>query len=66
MKKSSITDAKNKDEREFAMPNVLTALKAGAVAPQPMIERLIAAIKQHSLGCKQFDDITAVAFGRRV
>ncbi len=59
-----VTDAKNKDEKEFGMPNVLAGIKAGPVAPRPMIERLITAIKQHSVGCKQFDDITAVAFGR--
>jgi phosphoserine phosphatase RsbU/P len=60
-----VTDAKNKDDHEFHMPNVMAALKAGPQSPKPMVERLVAAIKQHSLGCKQFDDITVVAFGRQ-
>ena len=29
-----------------------------------MGERLVAAVKQHALGCKQYDDLTVVTFGR--
>jgi hypothetical protein len=29
-----------------------------------MAERLVNAVKQHALGCKQHDDITVAAFGR--
>jgi phosphoserine phosphatase RsbU/P len=60
-----VTDAKNKEDREFQMPSVLNAVQAGPVEPKTMVERLVAAVKQHSLGCKQFDDITVVAFGRQ-
>jgi sigma-B regulation protein RsbU (phosphoserine phosphatase) len=59
-----ITDAKNKDGREFGMANVLATLKAGPTAPQPMIEHLVAAVQAHSVGCKQFDDIAVASFGR--
>ena len=36
----------------------------GQGTPKSMGERLVSAVKQHSLGCKQVDDITVVAFGR--
>ena len=42
------------------------ALKAGPDDRQGRrCERLVAAVKQHSAGCKQHDDITIVCFGRR-
>jgi len=59
-----ITDAKNKDETEFQMSGVLTALKAGPMTPKAMGDRLVAACKKHFAGCKQHDDLTVVCFGR--
>jgi sigma-B regulation protein RsbU (phosphoserine phosphatase) len=59
-----VTEAKNKNEQEFQMERVFTALQSGPMSPRAMGERLVAAVKQHSLGCKQHDDITVVCFGR--
>lgn len=59
-----ITEATNKHGNEFQVEGVLTALKAGAMSPVAMGERLVAAVRKHSLGCKQHDDITVVSFGR--
>ena len=59
-----VTDAKNKEECDFQMDGIYAALKAGPLAPRVMAERLVAAVRQHALGCKQHDDITVVAFGR--
>jgi sigma-B regulation protein RsbU (phosphoserine phosphatase) len=59
-----ITEAKNKQEAEFQMEGIYTALKAGPMTPQAMGERLVTAVKKHFVGCKQHDDITVVCFGR--
>jgi serine phosphatase RsbU (regulator of sigma subunit) len=59
-----ITDAKDKQETEFQMEGVRAALTSGPCTPRAMGERLIKAVKQHALGCKQHDDITLVCFGR--
>jgi len=59
-----VTDARNKQEKEFKMDGVFAALQAGPPTPKAMGERLVAAVRQHSLGCKQHDDITVVCFGR--
>jgi len=59
-----VTEAKNKQEVEFQMEGVYTALKAGPMTPKAMGERLAAAVKKHFVGCKQHDDITVVCFGR--
>jgi serine phosphatase RsbU (regulator of sigma subunit)/pSer/pThr/pTyr-binding forkhead associated (FHA) protein len=59
-----VTDAKNKQDADFQMQGVYNALKEGPFTPQAMGARLVKAIEQHSLGCKQHDDITIVCFGR--
>jgi serine phosphatase RsbU (regulator of sigma subunit)/pSer/pThr/pTyr-binding forkhead associated (FHA) protein len=59
-----VTDAKNKLDADFQMQGVYNALKEGPYTAQAMGDRLVKAIKQHSLGCKQHDDITVVGFGR--
>jgi serine phosphatase RsbU (regulator of sigma subunit) len=59
-----VTEAKNKNDQEFTLDRVLATLRSGPMTPRPMGERLVAAVKQHSLGCKQHDDITVVCFGR--
>jgi len=59
-----VTESKNQDEKEFSMEGVTKALGAGPMNPKPMVERLIAAIRQHATGRKPHDDITVVSFGR--
>jgi serine phosphatase RsbU (regulator of sigma subunit) len=59
-----VTDSKNKQDADFQMAGVYNALKEGPYTPQAMGEKVVKAIKQHSLGCKQHDDITVVCFGR--
>jgi serine phosphatase RsbU (regulator of sigma subunit) len=59
-----VTDSKNKQDVDFQMQGVYQALKEGPYTPLGMGEKLVKAIKQHSLGCKQHDDITVVSFGR--
>ena len=39
-------------------------MRAGPFTATAMVQRLVAAVSQHALGCKQHDDITVVAFGR--
>ena len=59
-----VTDAKNKQGVDFQMDGLNAAFNAGPKTPQAIGQRLIAAVRQHSLGCKQHDDITVVCFGR--
>jgi phosphoserine phosphatase RsbU/P len=59
-----VTEARNKQDVEFQLPNAHNALVQGPAVPSAMVQRLIAAVKQHALGCKQHDDITVVCFGR--
>ena len=59
-----VTEAKNKPGDEFTMEGVFRALRAGPFTATAMVERLVAAVKQHAVGCNQHDDITVVAFGR--
>lgn len=61
-----VTDSINKQGRDFPLEDILDVLKHGPKNPRTMVERLIAAIKTHSLGCKQHDDITVVSFGRNI
>jgi serine phosphatase RsbU (regulator of sigma subunit)/pSer/pThr/pTyr-binding forkhead associated (FHA) protein len=59
-----VTESKNKKEEDFGMEGLLSALKGSPQTPTAMGQRLIDAVKLHSLGCKQHDDITVVCFGR--
>jgi serine phosphatase RsbU (regulator of sigma subunit)/pSer/pThr/pTyr-binding forkhead associated (FHA) protein len=60
-----VTEAKNRLDREFRLEGVQTAaLRQGPFTPNAMAERVVNAVKQHSLGCKQYDDITVACFGR--
>lgn len=59
-----IPDAPNGAGDPFDLKGVLTALRAGGMTPTEVVSRLVAAVKQHSLGQKQHDDITLVCFGR--
>lgn len=59
-----ISESKNQAGADFGMPEVLKALGAGPMTPRPMVDRLLAAVRQHALGRKPHDDITVVSFGR--
>jgi serine phosphatase RsbU (regulator of sigma subunit) len=59
-----VTEAQNKQSEEFQLDGAFQALGGGPFTPPAMVQRLVAAVKQHALGCKQHDDITVVAFGR--
>jgi serine phosphatase RsbU (regulator of sigma subunit) len=61
-----VTEATDKQDKQFHIQRVVQTLKAGPCAPRTLGERLVAAVKQHSLGCKQHDDITVVCFGRTI
>jgi serine phosphatase RsbU (regulator of sigma subunit) len=62
-----VTEAKNRQDREFRVEGVqAAALRQGPFTPNAMAERVVNAVKQHSLGCKQYDDITVACFGRLV
>ena len=59
-----ITESKDKDERDFHMEGVATALRAGPMNPRAMVDRLMTAVHQHASGRKPHDDLTVVVFGR--
>lgn len=59
-----VPDARNKVEKDFAMEGVMNILRAGPMSAKAVGDRLVAAVRQHSAGCKQTDDITIVCLGR--
>jgi sigma-B regulation protein RsbU (phosphoserine phosphatase) len=60
-----VTEAKNKQDAEFQMEGIHAVLsESGPMTANAIGHRLINAVRQHSLGCKQHDDITVVCFGR--
>jgi serine phosphatase RsbU (regulator of sigma subunit) len=59
-----VTDAVDTKDRPFTEQRVRETLRSGPFTPRSMGERLVSVVKQHSLGCKQRDDITVVCFGR--
>jgi serine phosphatase RsbU (regulator of sigma subunit)/pSer/pThr/pTyr-binding forkhead associated (FHA) protein len=59
-----VTEAKDKQDKEFGPDRTVSAIQAGPAAPQVMGPRLVNAVKQFAQGRKQHDDITVVAFGR--
>jgi serine phosphatase RsbU (regulator of sigma subunit)/pSer/pThr/pTyr-binding forkhead associated (FHA) protein len=59
-----VVDAMDQSGKPFQMGRVRDILENGPLVPQAMGERLVAAVKQHSHGCKQQDDITVVCFGK--
>lgn len=59
-----ITEAPNGAGKDFGLEGIIKTVKAAAPNPGDIGKRLIAAVKQHSLGVKQHDDITIVCFGR--
>jgi serine phosphatase RsbU (regulator of sigma subunit) len=59
-----VIDARDKNDLPFHNRRVSETLGKGPFTPRALGERLVAAVKQHSLDCKQHDDITVVCFGR--
>jgi len=59
-----ISEARNKDDRDFQMEGVVDALKGVPRTPQALVEHLVAAVKEFAKGRKPHDDVTVVAFGR--
>jgi serine phosphatase RsbU (regulator of sigma subunit) len=59
-----VVEARSKAGAQFRLEGLQAAMRDGPFSPQSMGERLVAAVKQHSHGCKQQDDITVVCFGR--
>jgi serine phosphatase RsbU (regulator of sigma subunit) len=59
-----VTEAKNKQDKQFQLEGVLNLFRQGPCTPHALADRLVSAVKQHALGCKQHDDITIAAFGR--
>jgi phosphoserine phosphatase RsbU/P len=59
-----ITEAKNKDDRDFQMEGVFTALKSVPRTPQALVEHLVGTVNEYAKGRKPHDDVTVVAFGR--
>ncbi len=59
-----VSEAVNKEGKEFTIEQATACLKDTPKNPKALVECLVNAVKQHAIGCKQFDDITVVAFGR--
>jgi serine phosphatase RsbU (regulator of sigma subunit)/pSer/pThr/pTyr-binding forkhead associated (FHA) protein len=59
-----VTDAKDRNEVAFGAKGLNAVMKEGPFTPQAIGERLVKAVKLHAAGCKQYDDITVVCFGR--
>jgi sigma-B regulation protein RsbU (phosphoserine phosphatase) len=61
-----VTEAKNRADVEFKLDGAKAAVASGPMTPLAIGQRIITAVKQHALGCKQHDDITVVCFGRNM
>ena len=59
-----VSEAINKEGKDFTIEYATTCLKDVPKNPKALVECLVNAVKQHAIGCKQFDDITVIAFGR--
>jgi serine phosphatase RsbU (regulator of sigma subunit)/pSer/pThr/pTyr-binding forkhead associated (FHA) protein len=59
-----VTEAKNRQDKQFQLEGVLNLFRQDPCTPRAIADRLVSAVKQHALGCKQHDDITIAAFGR--
>jgi serine phosphatase RsbU (regulator of sigma subunit)/pSer/pThr/pTyr-binding forkhead associated (FHA) protein len=60
-----VTDAVDVRNNAFGTKGIITALQAGGpFTPRTLVERLVRAVKQHSAGRDQHDDITLVCLGR--
>jgi len=59
-----ITEAMDANGRLFRMKGVQAVFGDRSLSPRETGDRLIQAVKKHSSGCSQHDDITLVCFGR--
>ena len=59
-----VTDAESPAHVQFTRKGMLNALQGTPLSPTAMCEQLVKAVKQHSAGQKQVDDITLVSVGR--
>ena len=60
-----VTEAPNRQGEQFEEGGrVPGTILGGPVTADDVARRLVAAVKQHTQGCKQHDDITVVCFGR--
>jgi serine phosphatase RsbU (regulator of sigma subunit) len=59
-----VTDAMNVQNQQFQMKGIHAAVQGGPFTPAQLGERIVKAVKQHSQGRSQHDDITLVCFGR--
>lgn len=59
-----VTEAKSRRDTEFQVDGVRAAIAAGPIHARAVGQRLVQALKQHALGCKQHDDVSIVCFGR--
>jgi serine phosphatase RsbU (regulator of sigma subunit) len=60
-----VTEAMDARGEQF-QEGILTALGVGSSSPVATGEQLLQAVKRHTAGCKQTDDITVVCFGRSI
>jgi len=59
-----VTEAQDKDDKDFHIANVRAVMDQEPRTPKAIGLRLLNAVRQHSAGRKQHDDITIVCFGR--
>ena len=59
-----ISESRSKEEKEFGMSGVLSALNGGPMGPKAMGQRLVETVHRHATGRKAHDDLTVVTFGR--
>jgi serine phosphatase RsbU (regulator of sigma subunit) len=59
-----VTDAYNTQNEAFGPKGILAALQSPGLTPAQVGERIIQAVKKHSAGRDQHDDIALVCFGR--
>jgi serine phosphatase RsbU (regulator of sigma subunit) len=60
-----VTEAMDARGEQF-QEGILTALGVGSSSPVATGEQLLQAVKRHTAGCKQTDDVTVVCFGRSI
>jgi serine phosphatase RsbU (regulator of sigma subunit)/pSer/pThr/pTyr-binding forkhead associated (FHA) protein len=59
-----VPDAADHHERRLEVKGLRALLCGGRAAPREMGERILRGVEQHVAGCRQFDDMTLVCFGR--
>jgi serine phosphatase RsbU (regulator of sigma subunit) len=59
-----VSEAMDANEKMFGTDGIRTAVWGTSCTPLATGERLLQAVKRHTAGCAQNDDITVVCFGR--